>query len=319
MFNEEIEWKKFKELDKYLDNLSLDIERNEQTMMSLTQKMDEAYKTLSAAAHFFYDGKSMKEDWYSLIYDLEQIEVNLPRFFYIMPSAPSFYYKEKRSTTPLSKKEADILDWIVFEARSRAIEIYRLKNPHFNLELTNYCGKMSELVEDACKKIGVEAHRIKICPGFDEEASLLGGSGYHYATIICLNNTPYLVDCSYRQFFSLFSNSLQRIAVPSVTNSKVGSYMLLTKKRQETASVLLKRGWIPLDANQAKCYFDGFALSYRNGIYYEQTNDYSFTPPYTLEDYLCFLNKEDSQLNHESREVLELQRRPCKLSKFGLF
>lgn len=318
MFDEEKCWKKFRKYNEYLYNLSLYIERNDPTRSELIEKLDETYRMLRENAIFFYDGKGMKEDWYSLTYDLEQIEDNLP-VFYIMPSRPDFYYEEKRLQTPPSKNAEDILNWIVFEARSRLLEKRHMLAPTFNIELTNYCGAMSDIVEEICKEIGVEETKIKICPGFDDDAALYGGGRYHYASIITLNNTLYLVDCSYRQFFSLFENSLQRIGIPGLTNSKVGSYIMLTEMRKQMASELLKKGWIPLDEVRGKCYFDGFALSYRNGIYYEETGDYSFTTPYTLADYLRFLKKEDSQLNHEKEEVLKILRRPCILSKPGLF
>ena len=55
-----------------------------------------------------------------------------------------------------------------------------------------------------------------------------------------------------------------------------------------------------------------FTVSFRNGLYYENTNDFSFTAPYSVEDYVKFLHGENSQLNIEGEENLGYQRRPLK-------
>ena len=67
-----------------------------------------------------------------------------------------------------------------------------------------------------------------------------------------------------------------------------------------------------MDNITGKCYFDGFALSFRNGHFYEQTNDFSYTTFYTLDDYKRFLDGEDNQINHESNYTLKLQSIPIK-------
>ena len=87
--------------------------------------------------------------------------------------------------------------------------------------------------------------------------------------------------------------------------------MTLNSNRLETASKILSRGWIPL--LEAKDYFDGFVLSYRNIHYYENTKDYSFNVDYTIDNYIDFINNLDSQLNYEGRKILEIQKRPSKI------
>ena len=94
-----------------------------------------------------------------------------------------------------------------------------------------------------------------------------------------------------------------------------GTFILMDKEREEVAKKLLRDGWIELDEKKLKTYLDAFAISYRNGIYYETTNDYSFTANYTIDDYIRFLKGEDNQINHEGKESLGHQKRPSKLLK----
>ena len=125
-------------------------------------------------------------------------------------------------------------------------------------------------------------------------------------------NKEYIVDLSYRQFFLLFFNSLNRIGIIGLGNTYPGTFMILTNNRIKVANKILKYGFIELNNITGKCYFDGFAISFRNGHFYEQTKDFSYTTFYTLEDYIRFLNKEDSQINHESIQKLKLQTSPIK-------
>ena len=55
-----------------------------------------------------------------------------------------------------------------------------------------------------------------------------------------------------------------------------------------------------------KNYFDGFSLSFRNGTFYDLTEDYSYETPYSPNDYILFINGYDSQYHHEGEEVLGL-------------
>lgn len=89
-------------------------------------------------------------------------------------------------------------------------------------------------------------------------------------------------------------------------------FMKMDETRIEVATSLLTRGWIKLDDINLKAYLDGFTMSFRNGLYYEETEDYSFKPVYTYDDYEMFLREEDNQINHEAREILGYQNRPLK-------
>ena len=90
---------------------------------------------------------------------------------------------------------------------------------------------------------------------------------------------------------------------------------MMTEQGQNIAKNLLEKGYIKLNTELFKTYMDSFTVSFRNGLYYEQTNDYSFTTNYTIEDYANFLTKKDSQIKREGIEVLGYQKRPLNIHK----
>lgn len=88
--------------------------------------------------------------------------------------------------------------------------------------------------------------------------------------------------------------------------------MIVNESRIKVAEKILRDGWIKLEGNVLKDYLDGFALSYRNGLYYQKTEDFSYETRYSVNDYKNFLNGWDSQLNHESRLFLDSQKIPLQ-------
>ncbi len=99
-------------------------------------------------------------------------------------------------------------------------------------------------------------------------------------------------------------NILSRIGLIGLSGCDPGIFMYMDPQRKKVAETLLKNGFIKVTKESLKCYLDGFTLSFRNINYYEKTNDYSFQTPYTFEDYLRFLKREDDQIKHEGKENL---------------
>lgn len=89
--------------------------------------------------------------------------------------------------------------------------------------------------------------------------------------------------------------------------------MTLTEEKLKLAVSLLEKGYIELTDENGKNYFDTFTLSYRNGLYYEKTNDFTYTTPYTLKDYINFLQGTTSLLKYEDINTLGYQKTPLKL------
>ena len=86
----------------------------------------------------------------------------------------------------------------------------------------------------------------------------------------------------------------------------------MTEVGKQIAQNLLEKGYTRLSNESFKTYLDAFTVSFRNGLYYEQTNDYSYKTNYTATDYINFLEGTDTQINHEGSEVLGFQKKPNK-------
>ncbi len=139
---------------------------------------------------------------------------------------------------------------------------------------------------------------------------------YHYIVLIERDNKTYIVDCTYSQFFSRYGNEIERLGNYCYIGCFPGIYMIKDKERERVARTILKRGWIELTEENGKHYFDGFALSYRNGLFYENLGVADYSTPYTIEDYHNFLFGDDSQLKREGRKYLGYQMEQLKKSDF---
>ena len=181
-----------------------------------------------------------------------------------------------------------------------------------SLDFTNDCLISANFVTAFCEQQGIECYPIAIYPGFSYDAKLYCGRGHHFCNIIRYDNKWYLVDVTYSQFFKQGKNNLERIGVFGFCKTDNGTWVMGDKNHEKMAVELLTNGYVELNEDIFKKYMDSFALSFRNGLYYENTKDFSFTVPYTVEDYIRFLNGEDNQIKHEGRENLGFQGRPLK-------
>ena len=304
----------YKDLDKYI--ISIKNKRNDYD--EVVRELNNFYTFLKVISLDFYKDGKIDKFYNSIINRVFNIEESLSQDF-ILESMPIFRYKKERQALVSAYSNEDILKWVVNESRRRFMETeYRLVRPQNRedvfkrLSMIDRCGNISDLVKLVCLENGIECKTLLIYPGFDEKANLYNGYRFHYFNIIKIRNEEYIVDLSYRQFFLLQFNTLNRIGVVLLGNSYPGRFMTLRSDRLKVAREILKNGFIELNDITGKCYFDGFALSFRNGHYYEQTKDFSYTTVYTLDDYRRFLNCEDSQIEHEGKTVLKLQTIPIK-------
>ena len=222
-------------------------------------------------------------------------------------------FRELKAITEKNNAEMT-LDNIVKLARQRlmlqqfghVIEDYR------KLRTINMCEVMSRCVLDVCNEVGVKAELKCINAGYTNQTDIFGGYGYHFVVIVYLQGERFLVDVSYSQFFGMDHNMIERLGICDILNCAPGLYMTMTEERLKVAKRILRDGWIELTDYNLKNYLDGFTLWYRNGLYYENTQDFSYIVPYTAYDYKRFLSGEDSLLNHENPEYIGYQRKPLK-------
>jgi len=198
----------------------------------------------------------------------------------------------------------NILNYIVKKVCDKVLLYFDDKYSNINgIDMTNNCVAISFWLKDICDELSIPCKIIKLYPGFDENAKIFDGNGFHYFNIVTIQNKNYLVDISYKQFFKKNTNFLEEIGVPYLCAPLPGTFMLMDKNRKKLANELLQNGFIELNKDSLKLYCDGFALSYRNGLYYKYFGN-NFNTNYTSDDYINFLFGNDSQINHEPIECL---------------
>lgn len=244
----------------------------------------------------FSDSSSKYQKVFELLFECEKM-LTIPQF--------SINHQSLKKVSRITSSD-DILNYVAYLVKNRLLK-------DRNDCLTGKCYIISHDVYYECRNLGVKCRIIKIDPGFSFEGDLYHGKGFHYFNIIEINGENYIMDLSYKQFFKGNAfNLLSRLGVVNTVPCLPGVYMTLDDERFALAQSILERGWVKVEKNTLKNYLDGFALSYRNGLYYEKQGEVRFETPYTDEDYNNFLLGKDNQFNHEPRECLGYQRRPLK-------
>lgn len=210
----------------------------------------------------------------------------------------------------------EFLNYIVYQVRKKILaEFMRARGYYEDLKsigLTNTCEILSTWVLEECQKLGIKCKKVRIDPGFNRRKLLYDGMGFHYFNLATINGKTYLLDLSYKQFFKQKNNLIERLGVAGLVGCAPGVYMMVDEARSKLASDLIENGWIEFNSDNIKNYFDGFALSVRNGIYYELLGKIDYSTNYTSVDYLNFLSGKDDMFKHEPREGLGRQLKPLK-------
>ena len=265
------------------------------------EKMNFFYDELKRLSHENYNGSSLSPSYKNAVNLLTDIEWHAP-VHYICYVKDGFIHNE------------DIITKII----SMAYEEILYGSSDGVLDYTGHCGEATCKIRRLCKEFGLEHEIIEINPLFDKKSyspfeEMLGDSIRHYASLIKLNDKKYLVDITYRQFFMINQNNINRIGVPYLNSCNPGFFMMINERYKKIAQHLINFGWIEATEENLKAYFDGFAMSFRNGIYYEDMKDFIFKTDYQEEDYISFLNGNGSQLEKEPIISLGRQMRPLKI------
>lgn len=212
-----------------------------------------------------------------------------------------------------------ILDYLVYTERCYLMSIARSYcfNSLEDYDLMEECKDSALRIYNNAKKMGLNVVVKIIEPGFIYDSPLFGGGSKHCVVLINFENMPYLVDATYSQFFAQKRCILNSLGLPYFPGVNPGCFMMMNNSRRNTAAELLEKGWIPLTKENFKNYFDGFVNYYRNGLYYENTLDFSYETEYSCKDYWRFLSSQDSQDRHEAIEGLGYQTRVLKDPKMS--
>ena len=293
----------------YLDDMASKIKKSN----SLAQKekfMNDAYAFAKEISPQYFDEYRLLANYKFIKHGILSCEDAMPIDF-IMDSTPDFN-REQNAIIPVNGTIEDKLDYIVFMARKYLDKEVRKRTrgtvEFEHADLTDYCKCASDRINDLCLKLGLRFRQVLINPGFTEYPALYDGSGYHYINMVIVDDKKYIIDTTYRQFFTTTYNNLNRLGIVEISNCRPGVFMMMTPERKKLAAEILKKGWFEATPTNMMYYFDGFAISYRNGLYYQETNDYSYTTGYSHEDYMNFINGVDNQVNYKREELLGLQR-----------
>ena len=210
---------------------------------------------------------------------------------------PNKYITE---TTEFTKQKS-LVDQIILKTQTYL-------NIDQKIDMQGSCLNSTLYISKLCSKYYIPVYTFCLQPGFVNNPNSYFHR--HYFNIIKYQNSYYLVDCTYKQFFMLKRCLLNRLGIPYLASPQAGTFMLMDEERKDVANKILRDGYIKITPNVLKAYLDGFALSYRNGLYYEHYQDFSYTTPYTDNDYWNFLNGLDNQYNYEEEQYLSYQKVP---------
>lgn len=207
--------------------------------------------------------------------------------------------------TNLCVSEDNIVNVVIKRTIDKILSAFEDRYSSINeIDLENNCIPISFFVKDVCDSLEIESSIIKIFPGYDMDARLFDGNGFHYSNILNIEGKMYLVDLTYKQFFKKNFSFLEEIGVVGLCAPRCGIFMFMDSKRCGVAEELLKNGFIEIKDNIFKSYCDGFTISFRNGLYYDVYSS-NFSTNYTDQDYINFIiNRSDSQINHEMVKCL---------------
>jgi len=182
-----------------------------------------------------------------------------------------------------------LMNCIVHETREWLSKHNDIKND----SLAKQCIDTSWQIQTICERIGVEQKRYGCSENLDYGT-------YHYFNVVSFDlpngeTKYYLIDCTYRQFFTYSEVFLERTGLPLNSGPSMGAYMMMDENRKRLAEEILTKGFIEFTPDVIKAYFDAFIFSGRNGLYYEKLgkkklSKVDYEPSYTCDDYLYALN-----------------------------
>lgn len=291
------------------------IKGHEDNTAIVKNKLNELYQLMKDIAPLYADKNRNLDDAYRcFVVQLNLIERSAPLSFILDYNLDFDSSKEiVRKHKIKNENELDILEYIVHLGRCEiATSFLNSSNKEVDISkknLTGKCSKISHYVKDECKRLGIPAKVCVISPAFYEEENVFEYGKNHAFVMITIGKRTFIVDLTYSQFFHMHDNNLNRLGIPFLDCCAPGAYMMLDEKRKKFAKDLLEKGYFEATDENIKMYFDGFAISFRNGLYYEDLKSAIYETEYTASDYLNFIEGNDSQYNHEEREYLGRQKK----------
>lgn len=275
----------------------------------ITNYSKEFYNGLKELASYYYPKEVVPFDYRYLAREIILFEK-------FLPTDSIFSFQEhdfsKMLDRPTSLKQDEfVLDYLVDQTRNYLFDEVSLSReyyPYETYDLQDKCVKAVDFLMGIAHGLGIEYRRFIIYPCFKRDNRVM--NAIHAFLLVKLNGREYLIDCTYSQFCTSVRCDLNRIGVPLFAGPAPGTFMQYDDFHKDVALTILNRGWIEYTDETKKAYLDGFLLSYRNGLFYERSNDFSFISPYTALDYEHFFYGEDDLFHYEKKEELGYQLKP---------
>ncbi len=279
------------------DDRSIDIDETGVKLIENAKKVIETAKTSSNGSilidkvmnelyeHFSKYSEERLNN-FNLQFELFKVENLLDDVYLPLNTVP--IYDENSHIIP--KNITEILDYLVHCTRKKLASKNDLKKD----ALSKKCLDTSDYLEKICSELGIETIHIGVDQG-------LNNGMFHHFTIVRIRQDDstyrdFLVDCTYRQFFTKKDSNPRRIGVMRgpVSGCSIGSYMMMTEDRKKMAETILTKGYIELNAETLKTYLDAIIYSGRSKDYYQKNNlDYmnpnDVSPEFSIDDYLQML------------------------------
>lgn len=93
-------------------------------------------------------------------------------------------------------------------------------------------------------------------------------SNFHTFLFLSMNDKDYILDCTYSQFLSAYTTTLDAIKKPQIINATPGYFLTTSEKRKNLLDQILKKGYFLATEENIKMYMDSFVLASRNAYYY---------------------------------------------------
>lgn len=284
----------------------------------IRKKMNELYDYMKEFAPSYADKEGyINYDYRFFVVLLNRIENALPLHF-ILNNAPDFDFNRKyehiNNDSISAFGEKEIMEYIVHRGRCFMAAYFSTNHNEEKVDigkqdLLQFCNISAGNVKFIVGALRLESLNVTINPAFYSKVNLYEEGNNHAFTLVKIGSKQYIVDLTYSQFFQLRNNNYYRIGIPVLGGCGPGFYMTLTEERREFAEKLMKYGYVEATDANIKLYFDGFAMSYRNGLYYEDTEEIIYETSYTAQDYMNFIMGVDSQVKHEKIEYLGRQKK----------
>ena len=248
--------------------------KNAEKAIGLDKSNPDRDRLITEAMNAMYDhfttGYSEEDlENFQLQLEIFTVEIMLAKEFLPLENEPE-YDETHQPVLPeriSSDEDAEkTLDFIVHNTRKWLSRDKDIKTD----PLDKRCIDTSWKVERICKENGIDFIHF----GVDQK---LKHGNFHHFTMVRLpfedgTTKNYIVDCTYRQFFTKSLSNLKRIGAMRgpAKGCSVGAYMMLTDKRKQIAESILKKGYVEATPETVKEYFDAIVFSGRDKRFYDE-------------------------------------------------